>query len=483
MQLVKPLRRMLLLLSLAVMCSSAVATPAQASTGTLGHAGRFYTVNGVPTVLVGMDMQELAANPAINYTAMLDALQSHHVNAIRLWIYPAWAPSTYLEPWTYGVCASGKYDLNTWNSSYWTRLKAVVDAANTRGIYVELSLFPSNYLDNSSDWSSTTIRPAWNSSFNCNGQFSANPAGSFVTDFWNPVTTSATYIRQKQLVDKVLATFPYSSYPSVSFEIANEFPGVNTDAYPSGTNSQATNSNLPAWQNGWINYIKANNAGRIVSAHAQDWTGTNTNGISSYWSQPNVDILNFHNTTGDGVSVASMIDPNGAQSKGKIIQDNETTTNQHGASLDVATQRAWAWNINLGYCKWYWDDSSVGATDPEFLAALGRLQVMYNIDNQVVWTDVSDVHNADVTQSVAASYRLLASHGDRRYMYYGWGTNLSRPLKITMVAGNYTYQWLNPQNGAVLASGSFTAGSGTTTITQPSGWNTTAGVVLVAVPA
>jgi hypothetical protein len=481
MHLVKPVRRTLLILAMSVACATSAVPSAQASTGTLGHSGRFYTVNGTPAILIGMDMQELAANPAINYTAMLDALQSHNVNAIRLWIYPAWSPTTFLEPWTYGVCASGKYDLDTWNTAYWTRLKAVVDAAAARNIYVELSLFPSNYVDDSS-FTNTTTRPAWNSSFNCNGQFAPNPAGSFVTDFWNPVTTSATYIRQKQLVDKVLATFPYASYPSVSFEIANEFPGVNTDAYPSGTNTQATNANLPLWQNGWINYIKANAAGRIVSAHAQDWTGTNTNGISSYWAQANVDILNFHVGAGDGVAVAGMIDPNGAQRKNKIIQDNETTTNQHGASLDLATQRAWAWNINLGYFKWYWDDSSTGATDPEFLAALGRLQVMYNIDTQVDWTDISDVHNADVVQSGAASYRLLSSHGDRRYLYYGWGTNLNQPLKLTMVAGSYTYTWTNPQNGAVLASGTATSTGGTVTFTQPSGWNTTAGIAFTAVP-
>lgn len=491
MKLVKLAQRLLVLLVLGALCSAAAVTTARAttttteramSTGTLGHSGRFYTVNGAPTILIGMDMQELAANPAIDYTGMLDALSAHHVNAVRLWIYPAWAPSTYLEPWTYGVCASGKYDLNTWNASYWTRLKAVVDAAKARGIYVELSLFPANYVDSSSDWSSTTVRLAWNSSFNCNGQFTANPAGSFVTDFWNPVTTSATWIRQKQLVDKVLATFPYSSYPNLSFEIANEFPGVNTQAYPSGTNSQATNSNLPAWQNGWINYIKANNAGRVVSAHAQDWTGTNTNGISSYWDQANVDTLNFHATTADGEAVAGMIDPNGAQRKNKIIQDNETTTNQHGASLDVMTQRAWAWNINLGYFKEYWDEPETGPTDPEFLAALGRLQVMYNIDSEVDWTDVSDVHNADVVQSGAASYRLLASHGDRRYLYYGWGSNLNQPLKIVLVAGSYSYQWINPQNGAVLASGTATSTGSTMTFTQPTGWNTTAGVVFMAIP-
>lgn len=496
MQSVKRLGRLVLLLALAALCSSAAATSAssaaatsaQAHTGTLGHSGRFYTVDGHAAVLVGMDMQELAANPQIDYTSVLDALQANDVNAIRLWIYPAWAPSSYLEPWTYGVCAPGKYDLDAWNPAYWTRLRAVVDAAQTRNIYVELSIFPANYLDASRDWNSQVVRFAWNAAFNCNGEFAANPVGTFVPQFWNPDPGSQTYVRQKQLVDKVLATFPYSSYQNVSFEIANEFPGVNSAASPAGSNSQLTNPDLPAWQNSWIDYIKANNPGRVVSAFAQDWTGNNTNGIDNYWDKPNVDILDFHMF---GESVTALLDPIGANQKNKILQDNESTGNEYGNenTTDLATQRAWTWNANLGYVKWYWDNSQLALTDPQFTAALQRLKIMSEIDNEVGWTDLSDVdpsgqqYNTLVSQNPTGDWNVLANPSTSHYLYYGWGTNLDRPLEITLGSGLYLYKWINPQDGSALSTGFVAADGESTAIAQPSGWNTTAGVVLTAVPA
>lgn len=484
MHLMKSLRLTLLLFTIGA-CSCAAA---QASTGTLGHSGRFYTVDGQRTPLVGMDLQELAANPQVDYAWILDQLEAHDVRAVRMWIYPWWN-TAYLQPWQYDVCGAGKYDLDSWNPAYWTKLKTVVDAAQARGIYVELSLFSANLFDDA-DWTSPRAPVAWNAAYNCNGEFAGNAAGTFVPQFWNPDPTGRLYLRQKQLIDKTLATFPYASYPSLSFEIANEFPGKNTLAGPSGSNSQLTNPALPQWQNGWIDYVKADNAGRIVSAHAQDYVGTNTNGIASYWSQPNVDTLNFHNTRGDGDSVEAMI-AGGAQTKGKVIQDNETTTNQYGsaATTDVATQRAWAWNANLGYFKWYWDSAALAPTDPQFQPALQRLGVMYDIDREVGWTDLSDLdpsgnqYDSLASGGPAAHWKVLANPTARRYLYYGWGTNLDSPLEITLTAGTYLYKWVNPQDGSVLATGLRAADGGVTTIAQPSSWNTTAGLVLAAVPA
>jgi hypothetical protein len=487
MLIARPVRRALVLLValelVFALCSVVTTTPARATTaGVLGHSGRFYTINGAPASLIGIDMQELAANPTIDYASMLNALQANDVTALRLWIYPSWNPA-YLQPWTYnGSGCSAKYNLDSWNAAYWTRLKSVVDAAQARGIYVELSIFSANYVDSSNDWSSSVVRYAYNQTYNCNGQFAGNAQGDFAPDFWNPNTSSAVYGRQKQLVDKVLATFPYASYQSLSFEICNEFPGVNNGLSGTSSNSQATNPNLPVWQNSWINYIKANNAGRIVSAFAQDWTGTNTNGITNYWSQPNVDTLDFHTTSATPAAVATMLD-GGARTKNKILQDNETTTNQHGASLDVATQRAWTWNANGGYFKWYWDDSSTGATDPEFLAALGRLKVIATIDSAVDWSNLYDGHGSDVTQSPATGWRLLASHGDHEYLFYGWGGATSQALKITLTAATYTWKWIDPRSGSTIATGTLTSNGTTQTITQPanSSWNTTDGLVFTAI--
>ena len=493
---VKPLSRRLLLVLFTVICSFAgVASPsfagvtsADPGTGTLGHQGRFYTVNHQPAALLGLNMQELAANPQIDYVSVLNAMQANQVKMVGLWIYPAWQPAGYLQPWTYGVCAPGKFDLDSWNPAYWARLKAFVDAAQARGIYVGLSLFPSNYVDRTG-WNSPSLSYAYNANYNCNGEFPTNTAGTFAPQFWNSDPLSEVHIRQQQLVDKVLATFPYSSYPNLFFEVANEFPGRNNAADPSGSNTQA-NPALPEWQNGWINYIKANTPGRVVEAYAQTYVGTNTIGIENYWDQPNVDILNFHNTYADGEGVAAQLDSIGANLKGKILQDNETTGNEYGdvSYTDRSTQRAWAWNINLGYFQWYWDNSQLavspqGIEDPQFAAALHRINVMADIDNQVDWTDLSDQYNANVVQSPASHYRLLANPTDHRALYYGWSSNLDQPLQISLTSGGYLYQWINPQDGSVLAKGLLFTSGGVNTIAQPSAWNTTAGVVLTAVPA
>jgi hypothetical protein len=441
---------------------------AQSTTG-LQRNGRWFTYNGRPTYLVGWDCQELACDPSLNYTAALDLFAQYRLNKVRIWLYCYWDPANFLHPWPY---SNGKFNLDQWNPTYWSRVRGFVSAAQARNIVVEVTVFAPNNLDAASDWSSSTTRAAWNKAYNVNGVFSSNASGHFSPQFYNlnhpEVSSSGRKLQdyQRALVDKAVSEL--GGYANVYFEICNEFPVQNADidsVYP--------------WQRHWAQRIDAA-VPRLVSCHAHEYVGDHTDGIQYFWSEPYVDVLDFHFTRRPDL-ISSLL--HAAQTRGKILQSNEGGDPYR--NLNEATQGAWGFFVSGGHYAFYEDDSSrVGSAG--WLAGARRLRALRDVVEKVRFWELSPVDasgnelDALLTAGPSGANRQLIGKPGSEYVAYFWGTASTTSAQIQLPAGAYRYEWYDARNAALLSSGSV-SGGGTRSIPPPapSAWDPGAGLALV----
>ncbi len=90
------------------------------------------------------------------------------MNLTRVWAmgYPAGSPQNFIQPWPRSLTGANaldglkKWDLSKWDESYFTRLKAFVQAASDRGIVVELTLFSVFY--STTEWMQSPFHPSNN---------------------------------------------------------------------------------------------------------------------------------------------------------------------------------------------------------------------------------------------------------------------------------------------------------------------------------
>jgi hypothetical protein len=105
---------------------------------------------------------------SLTYIPHMDVLQRDGMNLSRVWSmgYPADEPQNFIQPWARSTTGTNaldglrKFDLNTWNEAYFSRIKAIAQAASDRGIVVEVTLFTVLYDD--TEWRRSPFHPSNN---------------------------------------------------------------------------------------------------------------------------------------------------------------------------------------------------------------------------------------------------------------------------------------------------------------------------------
>jgi len=185
-----------------------------------------------------------------DYGRYLDFLTAHHHNFMRLWAWEqaAWATWTgekvLFSPTAYARTGPGKaldgspkFDLTKFNEAYFRRLRARVEAARDRGIYVSVMLFQGFSIgkkrerDPGNPWRGHPFN-AKNNINDVNGDLDGDGQGIEIHTLKNPKITRL----QEAYVRKVIDTL--NDLDNVLFEIANESYG-----------------NAVQWQYHMINYI------------------------------------------------------------------------------------------------------------------------------------------------------------------------------------------------------------------------------------
>ncbi|MFC2125430.1 cellulase family glycosylhydrolase [Bacteroidota bacterium] len=216
---------------------------------------------GQPTALITLAEHYAAViNLDFNYISYLDELQNRGFNLTRLFAY--WrnnndahlaknganshlgpkGENQYCAPWAWSKETGGfdgrKFDLNQWNSSYFTRLKDFITQAGHRGVIVEVVLFCRPY--DADAWKVD----AFNSLNNTTGDTSLSHHFISQTLENNPLLK-----RQKEYVTKIVQEL--SNYDNIYFEICNE-PAVQSQMIEAGL----SHAELWRWHQEMINTIK-----------------------------------------------------------------------------------------------------------------------------------------------------------------------------------------------------------------------------------
>lgn len=196
------------------------------------------------------DMGKSDPPTAFDYEAYLDSLERHHHNFFRLWreeqvfflderffVTP--------HPWQRtgpGTALDGKpkFDLGKFNDAYFERLRARVQAAGRRGIYVSVMLFEGWVLQQKKAewWRDHPFHPD-NNINGINGDANADGRGIEVHTLQVPAVTKVQEDYVRRVLDAV------GDLDNVLWEIANEAGSYST-----------------GWQYHFIRFIKAEEAKR-----------------------------------------------------------------------------------------------------------------------------------------------------------------------------------------------------------------------------
>jgi Cellulase (glycosyl hydrolase family 5) len=156
-----------------------------------------------------------------NYALVIDELARKHLNVLRVWVglghSPGGAagPLPHEQPFAYDA-AQRKWDLYTWDQTYFDRLKQVVAYAETNHVIVELTLF---------DALSGDFRTSpWYLGKNSNGYIGLSDAWTLTaapgTTCKPFSSTTNIYSRQQALVEKLVNEL--NDHDNIYWELANE---------------------------------------------------------------------------------------------------------------------------------------------------------------------------------------------------------------------------------------------------------------------
>ncbi|MEM7482128.1 MAG: DNRLRE domain-containing protein [Acidobacteriota bacterium] len=464
----------------------------------LGRDGRWMTLDGEYRYVVGWDSQQFAADPSIDLGAKLGQLRAYDVNKLRIWLYNYY-DDRLLYPWR---VVGGKMDLEQWDPAFWSRMRALVEAAQP-DILVEVTLFAPTHLGRANHWVGLPGwgPNAWNETQNLNGVFEPNSRGTLIPEFFHldhvGTSHSGKSLRdyQRELVTKAIDEL--GGYSNVFFEICNEFPLLRSRG------ADANGAMEIAWQRNWIDRVDAQTS-NLVTVHAQQASGANTTGAVHYASYPGVDALNFHFYNYSPNRISDLLrgaDPNSSpvnlQGSDKLLWLNEggryfnDDGSLNSALLDQETRAAWAMLTAGGYYSFYEDvPQHIGSN--AWRAAAERARALRRIAESLRFWEMSPVDGAlqeydSLVQAgpTPGNWQVLADPGSQ-YLVYFWdaaGSASGPAVQIQLPEGNYDYVWYDVRRAAtVLASGTVTGG-GVSTVPRPpnSAWRPQAGVALTLV--
>ena len=427
----------------------------------------YFLFHGKPTILITSGEHYGAViNRKFNYTVYLNTLQACGFNLTRTFT------GTYREiPGTFGIAGNtlaptnpgdfvcpwarsnipgagdggNKFNLNSFNSAYFKRLKNLVSEADKRGIVVELTLFSAIY-----------THPLWavnpmNAHNNIQG---IGRVGRFYVYTLKHKRLLAV---QEALVKKIVTELRGSN--NVYYEICNE-------PYYGGVSA--------AWSAKIAAVIAQADRGRST-AHL---IAQNMANVSAKITHPNsfVSIFNFHYATPEAVKLNYRFNC--------PIADDETGFS--GKANHTYRMQAWKFmlaggavfdNLDYSYTVKHPNGTAVLTTSPggggpeirrqlqilkEFLDGFDLIRM--KPDNGVIeGGTITEPLDGNVVKTTTVE--ALAERGQAYAIYICGGTQADLTIKIP--AGEYQAQWINTRTGKVVKQESFSQVAVSRTLKSP----------------
>jgi hypothetical protein len=462
--------------------------------GNLSRGGwddRYFKYNDEFIYLVGMDLQQLVSDSAIDYKKHIDILSQYNINKIRIWLIANflsdWRPNLY--PYSR---KNGLFDLYQWDEAYWDRLDAVLKYAEQKSIIVEISIFevsgPMKYFGERAD------KPyPFHKRFNLQNFGTPNSEGRFSPEFYdlNYKENGISLLSlQKALIDKLLEET--KDNPNVYFEVMNEFPGAA---------ELVQTPKVHLWAIELAKYIDSK-TDKIVTVHSHGFGYRRSpeeleSSSSYYWGKNYVDGLNFHLYISNPNEISNMLHRH--QLKGKMLINNEGIgyydidrsrgypnykMHRNKKKLAHEIRALWAHITAGGYYLFYHGPvPHIGG--PVSLDALKSLKAARNIVETLPFWQMRPVrvngteYDDIVLQGPAQNSQVLANEG-QTYLVYFWGeksfNSLLANVKLNLPKAAYEYKWYDTRKwGPPFRSGKVSEGISTPPFQR---WNAASGVVL-----
>jgi hypothetical protein len=416
----------------------------------------YFTYRGKPTVLITSgEHYGSVLNLDMRHEPYLDTLQRDGLNLTRTFsgVYCesasdfnirentlAPAPNRYISPWARssqpGYPNGGsKFDLTKWDDAYFTRLRSFVDAAEKRGIVVELVLFCPFYEE--SMWNLSPM----NAKNNVNG-IGVMPRNEVYT-LGHPEMVAV----HDAVVTKIVTELKDS--PNLYFEICNEpyFGGVTLE-----------------WQKHISETIARAEAG-LPHKHLIAQNIANDHAVVEN-SNPLVSIFNFHYAS----PPRAVYENYGLN---KAIAFDETGF----VGSDDFTYRAQAWEFLLaGGAVFSNLDYSFTAAKPDGTMPVApptpgggsptlrkQLGFLKKFIDRLPFTQMRP--DLDTLKPAGGSVTRLSRPGLAYAAYFRGGNKAGAQLDLP--GGEYEVEWLDPVACKSLSKGTFTHRGGARTFDSP----------------
>lgn len=366
------------------------------------------------------------------------------------------APRRFVAPWSRstvsGYAGGGnKFDLNSWNPDYFSRLRQFLGEAGRLGIVVELTLFSSQY--GAPQWEVSPFHP----DNNVNGTNLTDWKKLETLDNGNILAIQERYVRK--LVHEV------APFDNVIFEIQNEpwsdrgeladvvnpyLPAPARDVYP---NSVDVPDGLSlAWQARVAEWIADEEHG-LAAPHliAQNYCNFR---FPVRRVLPHVSIVNFHYAYPEAV--------NWNYGLRQAIGDDETGF--RGTGDEPYRRQAWNFmlaggstfdSLDYSFSIGHEDGSDPGPNGPGGGSATLRRQLRI----LRMFLDSFDLasmrpNSTVVVHAGGSQWHALSGSAGQYGVYFD--AHGSTPVVLSLPAGEYSGEWIDAVTGASQKIGSFT---------------------------
>jgi hypothetical protein len=296
------------------------------------------------------------------------------------------------------------YDLSQFNPEFFDRLRTRCIAAGQRGMYVSVMLFEGHAINNTEEGWNWHPFKASNNINGVNGDPNGDGQGREINTLDVPAVTAA----QEAYVRKVIDTV--NDLDNVMFEIANESSGDSV-----------------AWQNHFIDYIHAYEAGK-PKQHPVYFTTPLANVGNALWDS-NAEAIAPGTYSNNG---AYQSNPPANDGNKVIITDTDHLFGCGGSS-------EWVWKsftrgLNPIYMDPYYDSSPFCPPPNEAIRdSMGHTR-LYALQ--------MDMDNTVPRGDLASTTYCLANIGTTYFVYAPTGGNVT--VNLSGVSGTIHREWFNP---------------------------------------
>lgn len=446
----------------------------------------FFLYQGKPTILVtSAEHYGAVINRAFDYVAYLDTLKGYGLNYTR--IYPGAMFETIdkfitgnplgprsrdlIVPWARSgkpgyLVGGNKFDLDAWDPEYFARLKDFIGKAAERGIVVEICFFNSQYSDT---W---VISPLYyennvQSEGNCDWQAAQSLEHADVVR------------REEDYVRKI--TREVNAFDNVILEICDEPASIGTGISRAGP---------------WVGRLidAALGAERdLANKHmiAQEVEGP-FGGPMDFSADPRVSIITAQYVWGPqpadwGGEMGGMRALNSKYTLNKPIELNETNWYPWGYKGDkIASSRVEGWEFLVGggagfnHLNGLFTPANPAGDSPEnkrllsgfkhlkdFLYCFDFLKMRPDAPFVVRGLSAPQTHFRGMSEP-GKQYALYVHHSDdARGGYEARPGQYQEEVVLSLPAGTYKLDWVDPATGLVVRSASIAHEGGERTIPMP----------------